>query len=434
MSVTFGGLASGIDTGALIDQLVAAERSSAQRLSTKQSDLNTQKSIVNSLSSALSTFGSSARAMSTTGGIALRTATSSDAHAAVAASSSAVATAHTLRVNQLARAQVVSSRTFATNTTGIVGVGSVDLTAGGTTKNVAWDATDSLTSIAAKINDANAGTNASVLFDGSSYRLVLAAQSTGTAAAVSFVDNGDNLGFALAANLKVPPRDSIVEIDGITVTRGKNLIDDAVSGLTITANAVHAASDADTVLTVALDRDGVRDKIKAFVSSYNSVNSALHVQLDYTGTPKGTNTLFGDSMLRQLQNRLGSVMTQAYGGVTVGSIGITRDRTGAMTLDETKLTAALATNANAIEGLFVGGGFAATVTTMTDDYARAGDGILAAKTKTLTDRNRSMQTQIDSINRRADATRATLEQQFTALESAMSKLQSQSQYLSRILR
>jgi len=433
MGISFTGLASGIDSQSLISQLVAAERSSATKLATKQSDLNTQKSIVGSLSSVLASLGTAAKALASSAGVSPRSAVSSDAHVSVAASATAGVTTHTVRVQQLARAQVVSSRTFVSKVAGVAGNGSVDLTGNGTTKTVSWTATDSLDAIATKINDAKVGTSAAVLYDGTSYRLVLTAQKTGTANAVAFVDAGDSLELSDPANVKVPPRDATVLIDNIPVTRSTNIFDDAVTGLTITAKTEHVTADPDTALTIKLDTDALRDKVKGMVTAYNAVNSALHVQLDYTGSQKGTNTLFGDSTLRQLQTALNSTFGAAYGSDTLATLGVTRDRTGAMTLDESKLTAALSTNANAVEALFVTGGLSTAVTDLTTEYTRAGDGILASKTKSLAARQKTLQTQIESINRRADGMQSNLEQQFNALETAMSQLKSQSSYLSRIM-
>lgn len=433
MTISFSGLSSGLDTSSMIEQLVAAERASATPLTRRQSDLTAHKSIINSLSSVLSSLGSSAKALATSAGTSPRTATSSDAHVSVAASDSALATTHSIRVQQLARAQVVSSRTFASADAGVLGTGSVDLTVGGVTKSVSWTASDSLADVASKINAADAGAKASVLYDGSAYRIVVTAEKSGTAAAVAFADGGDGLDLANPANVTTAARDAILQIGGITVTRGSNVIDDAITGVTITAASAHAPDDDASSVTVALDRDGLRDKVKAFVAAYNAVNGALQVQLGYTGTTKSSSTLFGDSTLRQLQTALGGAMTQAYGDATLGTLGITRDKTGGMTLDESKLADALTKNPDAVGAMFVTGGFATAVTNLTDNYARSGDGVLAIKTKAIEDRHKLLQGQVDQINRRADNLQTTLAKQFNALETAMSQLQSQSAYLSRIL-
>ncbi|MEJ7601884.1 MAG: flagellar filament capping protein FliD [Kofleriaceae bacterium] len=433
--ITFSGLASGLDTGALVDKLVALERGSAVALTTKQTNLNAQKSVVAGLSSALSALGSAARAMDLDSEVKPRGVTVSDTHVSVAVSSSASAVDHEFRVKSLAASQVTQSKSFAPNTPGVLGTGGVDITVGGTTKSIAWDATDTLTSVADKINAANAGVSASVLnVDGSNYRLVVTAKETGTAKAPTFSDSGSGLDLSLAANVKVPASNAVVDIDGIEVTRSSNLIADALAGVTITLGSKHAATDPNTKASIALDNKALTERVKALVTAYNAVHGGLRQQLAYTGTTKGPGTLFGDAGLRQLQGALDVTMSSAYGSSSLGALGLSRDKTGALSLDETKLSAAVATDPDAVSGIFVTGGFANTMGSLAERYTKASTGLFAAKTSSLTSRHTSLQSQIDRINRGADALQVRLEKQFGALEQAMSQLQSQSSSLAALFK
>jgi flagellar hook-associated protein 2 len=434
MSITFSGLASGLDSGSIIDKLVALERGTANALSTRQSDLNTQKSIVNSLSSAVAALGTAAKGLDLDSEIRPRAATLSDTgKLSIAVAANASAGVHDLRVKQLASAEVRSSKVFDTATAGTLGSGGVDITVSGSTKSINWDSTDTLETIASKINGASAGVAASVLFDGAKHRLVLTSNATGTAAAPTYVDRGDGLDLSNAANIKAPATNAVLSIDGIDVTRSSNVISDALAGVTFTLTAAHAATDPATKSTVALDKGGLTDKIKSIVAAYNSVNSALHNQLDYTGTTKGTNTLFGDSTLRQLQGALASTMSRAYGGSNLGILGLSRDKSGALTFDEAKFASALASDPDAVSKVFVSGGFATAVTALADRYTQSSTGIFASKTQSFADRYKSLQSQIDRINKGADAMQARLEKQFSALEMAMSAFQNQSAYITRTL-
>ena len=424
-TITFNGLASGLDTSSLIDQLVKLERSAADPVTTKKSNLDAQKNIVSSLSSALSTLATAARALDLDSEVKPRVATSSDAHVSAAASAGAAAGVHDVRVQSIATTQISQSRSFTSTAAGVLGDGGVDITVAGVTKSVTWSTSDSLDAIAARINDAGAGVTASVLrVDSGSYRLVVAANDTGTAAAPTFVDHGDGLALADRANVKVPAQDAVVTIDGIDITRSSNVISDAIAGVTLTLASPQTAAEANTKLTVALDKSALTDKVKKLVDAYNAVNSALNAQLSYTGTQKGENTLFGDSTLRGLQSALGTIASNAYGGDSLSTIGISRDKTGAMTLDATKLAA----NADGLAKIFVTNGFSTALSSLADQYTRA-DGLLPAKTQALTSRQAILQQQIDRINKNADDLQARLERQFTALEEAMSKLKSQSAYL-----
>ena len=432
-AVAFNGLVSGIDTASLVTGLVNAEKAAANPYLTQQANLNGQKSIVGNLTTALSALGSLATTMKP-GSTELtpHTATVSDAHLTVAVSSSAIPTTHDIRVKQTAQAQITASRTFTSDGAGVLGGGSVTIGA----STITYGNTDTLAGIASKINDAKAGVSASVLNDGTTFRLILTATASGTAGAVTMADTGDSLGLGDPANIKIPARNSILSIDGVDVTRSTNVIDDAISGVTITAVSAHAVADPDAQVHVALDADGVSKKLTALVNSYNVIAAGLNGQLSYTGdgtTRKGADTLFGDSTLRQLQGRLTTLMTSTFGGHNLSEIGLSRDKDGILSLDATKLTTALAKDSTIVSTIMTSGGFADKLSKMTDDYDRAGDGILAGKTAALTSQSKLLQSQVDQINAHAETMKAQLEEQFSKLESMLSNMKSQSSYLTRVL-
>ncbi len=433
-SVSFTGLSSGIDSSSLISQLVTAEKRPAVLLQGQQSDLASQKSIVDKLSSQVAALGSLVGSMSLPGDVQYRSASASDAHVTVAASGDATATTHSVRVLGTAQAQVTSSRTFLTNDPGILGTGSLGIAvAGKTPATITWDSTDTLTTIASKINDAQAGVGASVLFDGTSYRLVVTADATGTTNAPTFTDGGDGLALSDPANIKLPPQDADLMIDGVEVKRPTNVISDAITGVTITAVSAQAQTDPDTQVTVAVDHDAIAKQLGKFVTDYNAIMTAINGQLTYTGTTAGTDTLFGDSTLRQLKTTLSSLASQSFGSMSLIDLGVTLDKTGTMSLDSTKLDTTLDTNPNAVSDLFVTGGLSQAVKSLTSSYTESGDGILYTKSQGLSDHSKALQDQIDQINNNATALQTRLEAQFTALEQTMSQLNSQSSYISKIL-
>src|SRR5205085_850042 len=148
---------------------------------------------------------------------------------------------------------------------GAAGDGSVDITTGGTTVSVAWTAADSLSAIAQRINDAGSGVNAAVVYDGTNYRLVVNAKATGTAAASTFVDHGSGLGWGAPGAITAPAANASFTLDGIAMTRGSNLVDDALASTTFTLTGVHAAAEADSTVDISVDRDAMRDKVKGLV-------------------------------------------------------------------------------------------------------------------------------------------------------------------------
>lgn len=429
-AISFSGLASGIDTGQLIDKLVAAEKTQATGYQKQQSTLSSKQNVVDALTSSMSSLGSFARDLGLPSSLQMRTASSSDSHLSVTVSGTATSSVHNVRVNTTAAAQVATSRTFANAAAGVVSNGSVQITGNGTTATVNYDATDTLASIASKINDSKTGVSASVLFDGSTYRLVVGSQKTGVTNAATFVETGDALG--LPSHVTVPAKDANLTVDGVTITRPTNVIDDALPGVTITAASAQAATDPDSAVTISNDTAALTQKLKDFVTKYNSVAGAVIAQSTYNAQATTQSALFGDSTMRQLQTSMAALATSTYGGTALSDLGLSIDKDGLMTLDSTKLTTALTSNPTAISDLFVTNGFGKKVSDLANLYTAAGDGVLTVKSKSMQDQFKLLQDQVDQINSNADSLQTRLEAQFSALEQAMSDLNSQKSYLSAI--
>lgn len=71
-------------------------------------------------------------------------------------------------------------------------------------------------------------------------------------------------------------------------------------------------------------------------------------------------------------------------------------------------------------------GLGGALGTLADELGRSGDGVVAQQTATLQTQISALDTQAQSVQARLDAKRAALTKQFTAMETALSKLQSQS--------
>ncbi len=427
--INFNGLATGLDTGSMIDQLVAVEKSRANVYNSKVTDLTHKGTILSDLTNRLNGLRDKARTMDTVTELtAAKVKASDDKHFTVAVAGASVGS-HQLRVTGLARAQTVSSTTFASAGAGVAGTGSVSITTGTSTVDVAWTASDSLADIAQRVNDAGSGVTASVLFDGTNYRLVATSKATGTAAASTFVETGSGLGWSAPGAITLGATDAAFTLDGIPMTRGANLVDDALPGVTLTLTTLHAATEADTTIEVSVDRDALRDKVKGLVDNYNAVASALDSQLRYDGTPKGSDTMFGDSSLRRLQASLTKLITDRHNGGTLAELGAAIDRTGRLTFDQTKFDKALIDHPQAVQDLLVTGGLATKVSDIVEQHVRSGDGILASKGKGFTSQIKSYQANISSIEDSATRLGDRLRAQFSALEKAVSALKTQSSQL-----
>jgi flagellar hook-associated protein 2 len=199
--ITFAGIGSGIDTESIISRLVQVESIPIRRLQAQQAQLTSRMGLMSQLRGQLSNLQSASNALNQSSAFQTVSASSSNtAVATVTASTGAVAGTYALAVSKLAQAHKVSS-TAQTDSTSALGLtGSFVLNG----KGVTLAATDTLSAIAQKINEAGAGVTASIINGGTGNTyLTISANSSGAAAAIQLANVSgspiDSLGFISGA-------------------------------------------------------------------------------------------------------------------------------------------------------------------------------------------------------------------------------------------
>jgi len=435
MAIQLTGL-GGFDSSGVIDQLVQIARQPIAALDTKVRTLDSAKATLTAFSSKLSALKTAALSLSTPAGFQSMSATSSDG--AVVASVTGVVTSgsYSLEVSQLARAQKSRTADYASSSTALGQSGDLKFTIGSTEKTVNIVATDTLASIATKIAGSGARVTASVLSTGSGYRLMVQGLDSGAENAFSITETGPTLGLstfetALDANLKV---------DGIPVTRPTNQIADAIPGLTF---ALTKTTTTPATLSVAGDPSALKTKIDSFVKAYNDVVASGHTAAGY-GTVKATNGLLaGDSAIRRSLDRISSLVTSPVTGASttmrsLAAAGITLAKDGTMSLNATKLEAAMKSDPASVQRLFIVDASLA-MTGVMKNIGDAVDGL-------VTSSNGAVKTRIDALGSQStrlsgsragkeksvEAYEKQLRKQYSDLDIAMSRYQSMSNAISGI--
>ncbi len=218
--------------------------------------------------------------------------------------------------------------------------------------------TDSLNSVAAKINAAGAtGVSAQVVAtnDGTNRQQL---QIMGVNAS-SVTDSGNvlaTLGITQSAytNTLTSAADSNFTLDGLTLTRSTNVVNDAVPGAT-----VKLLSDGSSTLSVSQDTSAISTAVTNFVSAYNSVQDNISAQNIYVpdttaaaGTAQTSPPLFGDTMLSNIQHDLNSTLSAISGNNTLESIGITLNANNDLLVDQSTLTSSLQADPSQVFNLF----------------------------------------------------------------------------------
>ena len=189
MPITATGIGSGLDVESLVSQLVSADITpAATRLSIKEARYQAEISAFGTLKSAVSTFkGTIAGVNSISTYQSKSSSTSLSDKVQVSATSEAANGSYNVEVSALAEAQsLVADATFS-DLTSIVGTGTLTLTSAGVVTSIVINSSNNtLAGLADAINESDGPANASVVFDGTDYRLTLVAKDTGTANSVSF--------------------------------------------------------------------------------------------------------------------------------------------------------------------------------------------------------------------------------------------------------
>ena len=461
-SISSPGIGSGIDVQSIVSQLVAVEKASISTLQTKATSFKTKLSAYGTIKSQFAALGDAASKMSKSSGWSAVTATSSNASAiSVSASSGAAATSFTMEVQQLAKAQAASSSAVPTGTAMGTGTMTIDLgtwsgssfTAGsGTPVSVTIDAgNDSLSAIAAKINDADAGVTATVLKDASGERLLMRSKDTGEVNGfrISVADDDGNntdasglsrlafdLGNTNGMAQNQAGQNALATVNGLSISSATNKLTDTLPDMTI--NLLQVTTDA-VELDVSVDTDTIQENVQSFIDAYNALATNLKSATRYDADTQKAGILQGDATAVRLQSALRTMMGSSTDGSSfsrLSEVGIEIQSDGKMALDSTKFSAALE-DLPGLESLFSADtgddatqGFGLKVSNFADAMTEY-EGLLSNKTDAIQasiDRNTADQ---DRVTERATRVEARLLAQYQAMDTKVSALSTLNSYLSQ---
>lgn len=329
-------------------------------------------------------------------------------------------------------------------------------------KTIDIAAGDTLDQIVTKIGAARSGITANVISDGSAvnpYRLRLTSNQAGRDGRFILETGGADIGLSTIAegeNSRV-----FVGADdpakAILVTRSSNSITGVIDNVTIDLKSV---SDKPVQVTVARDSAAIETAANTFITSFNTLAARLKTLTAYDATTQKKGTLLGDSTATSLRSELFNAVNRKAQGVSgqyqyLSQVGITIAKDNQLTLDATKLRAAIDKDPQGVADLFAAQVQTNTGTTVpipgipgvttnntgrpvysqlgvAEIIADVADRYTNSVSGTLTQRNKSYDDQIEFQNSRIArfdvqlaSRRRTLEAQFAGLETTLANLQRQ---------
>jgi flagellar hook-associated protein 2 len=454
-TVSFSGLSSGVDTSEMVDKLVAAERAGEDtRITNATTTAKSQISSLGNVSSSLSSLQKAIDALSAdNSGNARKVSVATDAGFTATAAAGAAVGSYDVQVEQLATKHKITSGAYASDAT--VGSGTLTVTAGDTTFDVDIADTATLKDIAKAINAAavGKGVTASIVSTDDGDRLVLTAADTGETnaitvtsadaalAALTYPGTTDDDGNTVGMSQTTAAQNAIIKVDGYTKTSDSNTIEGVLAGVTL--NLTKAKPGEAFTVDIGSDQSTVTTAVQTFVSAYNSTLTMFDTVSAFDVEAETQAPLASDSMVRNLRSQLRSMMGNNV--VALQALGITMDKTGAMTLDSATLSDALEADPSAVSSLFnvasttsnaavttpanLGTNLSALITSMVD----SNKGVITLRQDALDDKVDDLADQSAALEARMAKVKARYEAQFTAMETTMAQMQTTSSYLSQML-
>ncbi|MCU1659905.1 MAG: Flagellar hook-associated protein 2 [Pseudonocardiales bacterium] len=416
------GAAASIDTTALITQLMQAQALPQTRLKNQLAVQQAIMSAYQAINTKVSAVQTAARALIDPSAWTGTTASSSTPGVLASSTGSAAPGTTSFDVVQLARAQL---STVAADASGnVVGTPSAGITvtsSDGTLHPITLTS-GSAVDVAAAINSAQVGVRASVVNADSGPLLQLVSSTTGAAAGFTVT------GFSAAPQTVVAAQDAKISVGdplagGYAVSSPTNTFSGMIPGVTFSISGIAT----NVSISVGPDTASISGKVQALVSAANAASTEIA-----SDSSKGA-ILQGNLDAQTLsQSMLFAVSKGTAAGGSLKPYGIDIDKTGTMSFDAAAFAAAYAADPAGTRTAVAGSFAAALNTTAT----AATDPTTGAVTQAINSANAQSSTlnhQIDDWTSRLSDIQAGLQAKYTAMQSMLAKLQSQSTFLTSML-
>lgn len=479
--ISFGGLATGLDTSTIVEGLMAVETATVTNLEDDQEYEALRLSAYKEFDDKLTAFRDAVGDLNLTSEVRLTETSLSSEDNITASSDGAQEGSYEVSVVQLAQVQKDVADGFSSSGESLLGTGTFTI---GDQVITVDSSNDSLKGLMESINalSDDTGVTATILNDGSdsdeSYHLVFSGVDASTSFEISssLVDSsGDTVDFTTSRVREA--QQAMAYVDGLEVVGNTNTLSDVIPGVTINLNEVseiltEASGDtpavyATTTLDVEADTDALKEKITTFVTAYNGIMEWIasaydEDQFDVESTTDTEETdsdddtdsdsddddtdtetlayiLRGDSSINAVKRSLQSTLTDAIdnsGSLQILSeIGISTQYDGTLYMNSSEVDEALSENFNDVVKLFAGDdtvdGVMKELNTYMVETTSSSDGLYALKEDSHDTKIESLDDQIEQKEYLLEKIETRIRAQFNAMELLVSELNSMSDYLTQ---
>lgn len=476
-TISFSGLATGIDTDSIVEGLMSTETAAVESLESDQEYEALKLKAYDEFNDKLTTFRSAVGDLNLTSEVRLTETRLSSEDNISASSDGAQVGSYEISVAQLAQVQKDVGSGFSSSSDSVLGTGSFTV---GDEVITVDSSNNSLQGLMESINavSGDTGVTATLLNDGSdseNYHLVFSGVDASTSFEItSSLTDSSNDAIDFTTSRVRDAQQAVAYVDGIEVVGDSNTLSNVIAGVTINLNEVSEvitpatgdvpAEYATTTLNVEADTDSLKEKITTFVTAYNGIMEWIASaydddQFDVESTTdtgdtdsdsdddddsdEDTTTLAyvvrGDTSInavkRSLQSSLSSAIDNSGSLQILSEIGISTEYDGTLYMNSSKVDEALSENFEDVVKLFTGDstsdGIMKELNTYMVDVTSSADGVYALKSDAYDAKIEDLDEQIETKEYLLEKIEERIRAQFSAMELLVSELNSMGDYLTQ---
>lgn len=448
--IQISGLTSGLDASAIVGQLMAVERQAKTPILFGQAKANALSDALTNLNGLFKKLGDAAGGFSPASVLdksnfeAVTAKSSDEAIATVTPGAKPSSADLSFTVKSVAQASSVVSKNAFTLTEGLGNGQALNLsiaTGGQQPTSIQVNPGATLSEVADAINKSGAGVHANLLkVNDTQYALQVTSDKTGAASTVSLTgtytdSTGSTVDVFGGTSETVAAKDTEIDLGGgVTITSSDRTIKDLVPGLDVTVKKV---STDPVTITSKPDNDAIAAKADEFVKAINAVlgdisskskpapNAAPATDADMSRL-SSAGVFLGNSTVRDVEQRIQNVLVGSATNLP-SDIGISIDKTGQATFDKDVFLKALNEDPDKVKAVMTE--TARQVGQVTKDATDVEKGSLTAAIKGQGDIVKDYTDRLQRFEDRMDATEARYKAKFAALDSMLSKMKSQGDWL-----
>ena len=446
MAISSVGVGSNLPLAELLDNFRAGEQGRLTAIETRHTGVQARITAYGQLKNELTNVRNAAKALTEDAFDSMKTVVTGTDFTA-SSTTKAIEGNYNITVDSIAKSQSLVMAGQASRTEDIGTGGKISFTIDGKVTELDLTSTgSSLDDIVKAINgNSDLGVQATILNNGSSapHQLILTSKKTGTEAAVTDITVTGNaqlsdvmsFGSAGSSVVEKAAENASLTVNGVPITSQSNAIADVIDGVTINLTGATGKSNS---LSISGDDEGVKKAIQEFVDRFNDVHKKLKQVTSYDTESKTGSALTGDSIARNIQSRLSSILNSPTSGGAfsmLSEIGIRTDpKTGLLEVDNEKLNKSLAEKPMDVQNLFRGeNGVAKKAMEVADVFTDSYDGTLKTATDGAERMLKDLDKQYTSTELRIDAMMETYRKKFTAMDALVAQMNSTSSYLTQQL-